>query len=343
MPAINELELKKHIKTGDLSRVYLLHGAEDYLKKLYCRQLADKAVGAGMDDFNRMQFEWKDSSVDEIADAVEMLPVMAEKRCGIVRDFDAESVNAAESAKMTELLKDPPDTCVLIFRLDAVEANLKRSSKWKTFVKKIDAVGCSVELGRRDAASLGKTLCAAAAKLGCTLSPHNASYLVTLCGSDMQTLFHELEKVCAFAGSGEITKEQIKAVATPTLDAGAFDLVRAITRREADKAFSLLDTLFANREEPVMLLAALCSTYADLYRAKVASMGGEPAEALKTCFDYRGKEFRLRNAARDCASLDLSRLRAALELLSKADRMLKGSRTDRRVILEQTVAGLLAV
>ena len=143
--------------------------------------------------------------------------------------------------------------------------------------------------------------------------------------------------------SGEITKEQIKAVATPTLDAGAFDLVRAITRREADKAFSLLDTLFANREEPVMLLAALCSTYADLYRAKVAGMGGEPAEALKTCFDYRGKEFRLRNAARDCASLDLSRLRAALELLSKADRMLKGSRTDRRVILEQTVAGLLAV
>ena len=75
----------------------------------------------------------------------------------------------------------------------------------------------------------------------------------------------------------------------------------------------------------------------------LAGMGGEPAEALKTCFDYRGKEFRLRNAARDCASLDLSRLRAALELLSKADRMLKGSRTDRRVILEQTVAGLLAV
>ena len=96
MPAINELELKKQIKAGDLSRVYLLHGAEDYLKKLYCKQLADKAVGDGMDDFNRMQFEWKDSSVDEIADAVEMLPVMAEKRCVIVRDFDAESVNAAE-------------------------------------------------------------------------------------------------------------------------------------------------------------------------------------------------------------------------------------------------------
>lgn len=343
MPGINELELKNQIKAGDLKRVYLLYGAEDYLKKHYCKQLADKTVRGKMEEFNLMQFEWRESSVDEIADAVEMLPMMAEKRCVIVRDFDAEGIGASESAKMTQLLKDPPETCVLIFRLDTVQVNLKRSSKWKTFVKKVDAVGCSVELGRRDASSLGKTLCAAAAKLGCTLSPHNASYLVTLCGSDMQTLFHELHKVCAFAGGGEITKEQIKAVATPTLDAGAFDLVRAITRKEGDKAFALLDTLFANREEPVMLLAALCSTYADLYRAKVAAMGGEAAEALKGCFDYRGKEFRLRNAARDSASLDLARLRAALELLAKADRMLKGSRTDRRVILEQTVAGLLAV
>ena len=54
MPGINELELKNQIKAGDLKRVYLLYGAEDYLKKHYCKQLADKTVRGKMEEFNLM-------------------------------------------------------------------------------------------------------------------------------------------------------------------------------------------------------------------------------------------------------------------------------------------------
>lgn len=115
MPAINELELKKQIKAGNLSRVYLLHGAEDYLKKLYCKQLADKAVGDGMDDFNgtvRVERVVGGRNRGRGGDAAGHGRKALRDRAG----FDAESVNASESAKMTELLKDPPETCVLIFR-----------------------------------------------------------------------------------------------------------------------------------------------------------------------------------------------------------------------------------
>lgn len=55
-------------------------------------------------------------------------------------------------------------------------------------------------------------------------------------------------------------------------------------------------------------------------------------------FQYRGKEFRLRNAARDASRLSIDVLRRSLDTLAQADLRLKSSRTDKRVVLEQTAA-----
>ena len=60
-------------------------------------------------------------------------------------------------------------------------------------------------------------------------------------------------------------------------------------------------------------------------------------------FAYRGKEFRLRNAARDCARLSVSMLRECLEVLAEADTRLKSSRADKRVVLEETAAVLIVL
>ena len=54
-------------------------------------------------------------------------------------------------------------------------------------------------------------------------------------------------------------------------------------------------------------------------------------------------DFKLKNAARACRKLDLSQLRSCLDALYQADRELKSSRTDNRVILEKTMAKLLLI
>ncbi|HCA30289.1 MAG TPA: DNA polymerase III subunit delta, partial [Ruminococcaceae bacterium] len=65
------------------------------------------------------------------------------------------------------------------------------------------------------------------------------------------------------------------------------------------------------------------------------------AETLADDFPYRGREFRLRNAARDCERIPLPVLRKSLEVLADADRTLKSSRADKRTVLEQTAAKLI--
>lgn len=64
---------------------------------------------------------------------------------------------------------------------------------------------------------------------------------------------------------------------------------------------------------------------------------------LSQYFDYKGKEFKLKNAERDSANLSMSVLKGSLQLLLDTDVALKSSRTDNRIIMEQLLAKLLMV
>ena len=45
MPKIDEMQLKKEIKSGDFKNAYLLYGEESYLKEYYANELKNKNDG----------------------------------------------------------------------------------------------------------------------------------------------------------------------------------------------------------------------------------------------------------------------------------------------------------
>lgn len=339
---ITETELKKQLKEGRFARVYFLYGEESYLTAHYAAQIAAKAVGdSALAEFNLQKFDGQSCTADEIEDAAEALPVMADRKCVVVRDFDVASGGTAAQEKVLALVKDPPEGCVLVFWLDALEADVKKNAKWKAFLNAVDKAGAAVHFPRKTAGDITKLLCSGASRRGSALSPDNARRMQERCGNDLNLLLGELDKLSAYAEGREITREDIETLGVQNLEASVFDLSKALLQGSYAKAYSIIHRLFTMREEPVAILAVLSNAYADLYRAKVARAAGEQAESLAGAFAYRGKEFRLRNAARDSASIPLSVLRESLETLAEADRMLKSSRTDKRVVLEQTAAKLI--
>ncbi|HJD24639.1 MAG TPA: DNA polymerase III subunit delta [Firmicutes bacterium] len=339
---LTEAELKKQLKEGQFARVYFLYGQESYLTAHYAAQIAAKAVGeTALAEFNLQKFDGQSCTIDEIEDAAEALPVMAERKCVVVRDLDFASAGAAGQERLLSLLRDPPEGCVLVFWLDAVEADVKKNAKWKSFLSAADKAGAAVHFPRRTAGEITKLLCSGASRRGCSLSQDNARRMQERCGSDLNLLLGELDKLSAYAEGREITREDIEALGVQNLEASVFDLSKALLQGSYAKAYAILDRLFAMREEPVAILAVLSGAYADLYRATVARAAGQQAESLSSVFAYRGKEFRLRNAARDSAAIPLPVLRESLEVLAGADRQLKSSRTDKRVVLEQTAAKLI--
>jgi DNA polymerase-3 subunit delta len=350
----SEAELKKHLKQEEPARLYVLYGEEPYLSAHYAEQIVRRAMGKGAEDnplgeFNYQKFDGQEASWDAIEEAAEALPLMADRKCVLVKDYDVAGAGTALDRVMA-LAEDPPEDTVLIFQMDAVKPEVKKSAKWRQFLAAAEKSGVCVLFKRKTEGDIVKLLCSGAYRRGCLLTADTARLLVEQCGNDLNLLLNELDKLCAMAlGTAdkdaevqpEITRSLVERSATKNLEASVFDLSKAILQNQYDKAYTILHRLFSQKEDPVSILAVLSNAYADLYRAKVAGAAGVPAESLTADFSYRGREFRLRYAARDCSRLSIQVLRESLEILARADITLKSSRMEKTTVLEQTAARLI--
>lgn len=352
MPEITEAELKKQLAADTFSSVYLIAGEEKYLVKRAAGRLIKRAGGEAFPEFNLHEFG-NDSGVDGISDAAQALPFFAEHKCVAVADFNVEEKDSVELQKLYELLDVTPDTTSLVFWYPTLDFDGKKSAKWKKFQKAVSDKGSVLLCGRRTGAELQKLLLREAEKAGCVLSRQNASRILDYAGQGVTALLHEMEKLCAFAlgqaqegalpagQQPEITVEMIEALVPKTTETTVFLMSNALVAGNYEKAYSLLDLLFYQNEEPIAILGALSSAYVDMYRVRAALESGQPASAAGAYGEYKGKEFRLRNAERSARSLKPEALRSSLDLLLEADMALKGSRLSGRIVLEELIAKLL--
>lgn len=334
--AMTETQLKDIIKSGT-ANLYVLYGAETYLTEQYARRIAAQTVEEGFDAFNLQRFDGQEITPAQLEDAVEALPLMSDRKCVLVRDYDV----SADPERLTQLAATVPDSCVLVFWYITLQPD-NRKNAWKSFLAQAEKSGVVMNFAHKDVTEAAKMLAGGAKRRGCRLDVADARYLIEQVGNDLHLLLCELEKLCALVGEGgEITRRHIDDACPKNLEARVFDLSKAILRRRPDQAYDLLYQLRVRREEPVTVLGVLSTAFADLYRAKVAAAGGESPEQLAADFkSYKGKEFRLRNAGRDAARLGVPTLRDCLEILATTDTALKMGRSDGWVMLEQTVAAL---
>ncbi len=338
----SEQDLKQHIKLGIPARVYLLYGEESYLTAHYAEQiirLAGIHPNDGLAEFNLQRFDGQECSFDSIEEAAEALPLMADRKCVAVSNCDVTA--AAVFDRAMALVADPPENTVLVFWMTTLLSEGKPNAKWRQFIEAVDANGICVHFPQKTVDEMVRLLCAGAGRRGSTLQPAVARELVEQCGNDMNLLLNELDKLCAVAGNGEITSSILGEVATKNLNAQVFELSNAILKHNYESAYTILHRLFACRLEPLMILAAMSGAYTDLYRAKLAAIGGQRAETLVEEFDYKNKIFRLRYAQRDCSRLSLESLRESLDILAQADLRLKSYNADKRTLLEETAAKLI--
>ena len=331
-----EEAFSRAVKAQAPTGAILLYGTEGYLIEAWRKRLL-RPFGGEQDTFNLQRLDGRQLNTDALLDAVETLPLMAQQKGVWVDGLQLKGMPAGEWDKLVQILEDIPPSCTLLFTTspDTFDPKSAQGKKWIALCAR---VGTAVQLGTRSSSGLVTFLRNAAKKQGCDLSPDLARYLLRTVDNDMLCLSREIEKVCAYAGGGTLTKEQVDAVAISRTEARVFDLSKAILAEQPQRAMELLHDLFFLREQPVAILAALATAYIDLYRVRVAKLEGKtPADVVKT-FGYKGREFRVKNAWNNRLSVQV--LRASLEALAQCDRRLKSSGGDGKILLEQTVIQL---
>lgn len=283
--------LRAALKSGEVARVYIFHGEETYLRQHYLDQLQKLLVPAGFEEFNFHRLGGKGLTIQELTEAVEAMPMMAEHTLITVTDLDLFKLDERSREQLIDLLKDFPDYCTLVFVYDLIP--YKRDGKMKKLAAALDAAAVEVEFCQQERDQLLRWLKRRFAALGHDIDGVAADHLLFTCGTLMTELVPEIEKIGAYAKGQNITVEDINAVADPVLDARIFDMTNCITAGKYDEAAKVLSELLRMQTEPIVILAAIGKELRRLYTARMALDGGKDRFWLKQLWgmssDYPAK------------------------------------------------------
>ena len=260
--------LKNDLSAGEAGQVYLFHGEESYLREYYLGALKAALIPAGFESFNYHKLEGKGLSIAELAEAVEAMPMMAERTMVVVTDLDLFRLGEDARNALIALLEDFPAYCCLVFVYDLLE--YKPDRKMKKLCAALDGYVRTVDFRLAERGDLINWIRRRFRALGKEIGIDAAERLIFTCGALMTGLVPEIEKIGAYARGREITAEDIDAVADPIPDAAAFKLTDAIVRGDYDAAGGILAQLLKQQEEPFMILAVVGKELRRLYTARIA-------------------------------------------------------------------------
>lgn len=329
--------LKREMTTGEYSGFYLFYGEEVYLRDHYLSVLRKKLTDGPMEEFNYRRLTTENCTIEAIQDAVESMPVMAERTMVQVDDFDLFPKKEEERDELIALLSDLPDYCVLVFVYDTLP--YQRNGKMKKLCAAIDRYGCEVEFARQSGRELYDWIARHFRQQGKTITPDLCQYLAFVTGGDMTTLEGEIGKIAAYSHADAIVKEDVDAVTEPVLNAVLFDVTDALAAGDNAEALGKLRQILQMQEEPIAVLAAMGSHFRRVLAARVVqSSGGSVADLLRIVgsnSEYYGQKL-LKQARR----WDDAVCRQAVELCYQADWDLKRSMADGPEILELLILRL---
>ncbi|NMA37970.1 MAG: DNA polymerase III subunit delta [Papillibacter sp.] len=322
-------ELKKQIKTGNIASFYILYGNETYLKENYLAELRKAVLGPESDDFNLRRFDGRELELDELIEAVEAYPSFAEKTFVEVRDFDIFKCNEGDSERLRDLLNDLPDYCCLTLVYDAVEY---KPDKRKKLYSLIEAKALTVDIHQQEQNDIIKWIYKHFEAYGKTISYEDAAYLIFLCGSLMNGLNNEINKIAVYAKGNRVTRADIDAAATPVVEAVIFDLTNYISAKNYEKAAETMGKLFQLSESLIGMLSVIGSQIRRLYSARLIrdSGGGEKdiMELLQLRSAYQAKLL-----YKGCMNFSYDWYKNILQLCAETDLKMKSSSGESEELL----------
>ena len=263
-------ELKQIIKgQAPAPNVFLLWGEEAFLKAHYKKQLVALFSPDVMEELKVFVFEGKNYSISEVDEAIEALPVMAEKKLllfngSLIFKPDARTGAKAEYREYWEKrLSDIPEYVSIIF--DETEID-KRSA----LMKRVDKEGACVEFAYMTEEEMVRWTVRLFSTMEKTISIPDARYLNEITAEGMMAVRREAEKLVAYAGDRtEITRSDIDALVVPAIEEKVFEMVEAMLEKNADKAHKLLSDLFSLKTDAHQILPAIIYNVDKLLQTKI--------------------------------------------------------------------------
>src|ERR1044071_4381036 len=267
MKMLTRTELERSLREG-VRPLYLLLGTEVYLRRLAAQTITDLALSRTLlREFNESSFSLFSDSVQSAIAAAEQLPMMSDTLVVRIRDF--AKLREADEETLIRYLNNPSPSTVMIFTADELD---KRKKSSKVLLDTCTVVEFA-PLKDAEAKAWAKSRLK---ELKVTIDDSVLSGMINLVGTDVQTLYNELDKrASAAAHTGRITPDLVDALIGRSRELSNFELGDHLLAGNRKKALETLHRLLEDGAEPVMLVGLIAGNYHRLALGKhLMSRGG---------------------------------------------------------------------
>jgi DNA polymerase-3 subunit delta len=323
--------LETQLARGEIAPLYLLFGAEEYLRAAAARRIADAALaGASLREFNETSFSLTSADAQQAIASAEQLPMMAARR--VVRITDFAKLREEDEGAILRYCARPSASTVVIFVADDLD-------KRRKFSKSLMDACVSVEFPAMSDADAAAWVRDRLKKLKADADERTLRQIIALTGTSARRLKLELDKLATAAlPTGRITMELVDALVGRSREHSNFELTDHLVARDRRRALETLRRLLDDGVEPLMLIGLLSSSYHKLALAKALMARGAPNTEVNRLapynFDAREKFLAL---ARRTNSRELAR---HISRIAAADLAIKTSQATPKLQLEMLVCEL---
>jgi DNA polymerase-3 subunit delta len=329
MKSLSRTELERSSRESP-QPLYLLLGVERFLRDTAARSITEVALhGTLLREFNEASFNLVRDSVQAAIAAAEQLPMMSERRVIRIRDFARLRENEEET--LIRYLNNPAPSTVMILVADDLD---KRKKSTKALLDNAVVVDFP-PLKDSEAKAWAKSRLK---ELKTTADDAVLSEIVGLVGTDVQTLFNELDKLAsAVADTGRITSAVVDELIGRSRELSNFELGDHLLAHNRKRALETLHRLLDDGAEPVMLIGLIAGNYHRLALAKhLLAKGGREEVFRNISLPPFKRDAYIANLQRN----DAAKIARGLQLTAAADLAIKTSQATPRLQLELLVCEL---
>lgn len=341
MSELNYEQLKKSISSNKLENLYLLQG-EPELVTYFEKEIINKILGNKYTDFDISILNEESFSNKNLSISLDTFPMTTEKKCIIVKDIPWEFLNDEDLKTLLDIISDIPDFSVLvIIQLSPITGskNANKFHKIQSFIKKNGVVS---NFSQNDITIDKQLIIWAKREYNKKLDIDQAKKIVNLCkGYQIHEIKNELKKICEFEKTSNITEESLNIIWKSKPKISIFELPKALFYMNTSKCFEILNLLLEQNEEPIYIVNILALEYIDIYRVKLLLENSKSPLELAKIFDYKNKEFRIKNAQNRAQKLSMKSIISCLKIIIEADLKLKSTSIDSKTILSEMLILLL--
>ena len=334
--------LNKEIKSGKFRNIYVLQGEEPYYIDRLQQLIIDTALTEDQRDFNLSLYYGNTANVREVISACQQYPAFSQYKVVVVREaqlIPKQPGHKNDLDLFSSYAEKPLPSTILVI------CHKEGSLKSKPFTDALKATKSGIVFDSnkvREGRELEALIVNYANSLGSSIDNKATSMLADHIGTDIARLYSELDKLAMLASDNNITPLLIEQNIGISKDYNNFELEDALARRDAAKAFRIVDYFERNpKNNPsVVSVAMLFSFFSSVLLAATASdksMEGIMA-AAGTRSQWRARKF-----------LDATRMYNTRSLvniigfLRECDTRSKGigSRQDQYALLKELIYKIL--